>query len=85
MNNVILALWTKKQSLVDHPRIIYAFWATFDDKTLWIHHCYKDTEEILLKNISFVSIVGQYDKAGQEYHHHDDKDRGCYAGKEGVK
>lgn len=70
MNNVILSLEFKDQDYGDKHRIIYAYWVAFDSSLLHIHHNYKDTEHIPLKEIQFVSIVGQFDKYGKKYHHH---------------
>ena len=73
MNNVILAIWLKGQDLFEEPpQIIYAYWITLDDKSLIIYPNDGTSETIPLDIIGFMSVVGQYGKAGLEYRHHDD-------------
>ncbi len=75
MNNVILAIWLKGQDLFNEPpQIIYAYWITFDGDDLNVYPNEGPGVTISLDSIGFMSVVGQFDKAGLEYRHHDDKE-----------
>jgi len=74
VNNVILAIWLKEQDLFEEPpQIIYAYWTTFDGKDLIVYPNEGAAQTIPLDCIGFCSVVGQFDKGGLEYRHHDDK------------
>lgn len=74
MNNVILAIFEKgKYGVEDYqPRIIYANWVTFSGNKMYIMAQKAPNEEISMKNVDMVSVVGQFDKDGKEWHHYYD-------------
>lgn len=75
MNNVILAILAKGQSYLAKPRIVYAYWITIIGNDLIIYKQEGKDETIPLDKIKFMSVVGQFDKTGEEWSHHDDPDK----------
>ena len=73
MNNVIVAVWLKGQSFNEPPQILYAYWMVYDGKDLVLFPHEGPKVIMPLDNIGYVSVVGQFDKGGTEYRHHDDK------------